>query len=385
MQIPNKGSVQKPRYEIILEYIKEKIYSGEYAVGSRVPSEKELSDQFNVSRITSKKALDLLVSKNMIERIPGRGSYVTFNQEVEDEPLEVDRDGYLLGYIVPEFDESYGYELFLALEQTASKYFTNVIVKPTNGNAQKEKEAIKTLLELGVDGLIILPVSGEYFNEEILKLNINSFPHVLIDRYLTGFDTTSICSDNVQASMAGVNYLFDLNHKNITLFAPPYEDTSAIEDRIDGFIQAYAEKSIKVNKDLWLTNLISTLPINRNDDQPIRRDIDLIKSHLQVHPEISAVFAMEYNIAVLTRIAALELGLSIPEDLSIICFDSPKKAIDRYLFTHIKQNEKSMGEKAVEAVLSLIKKEKYQTKTFLETKLVLGDSTAECKNHITNP
>lgn len=49
------------------------IKNGTYASGSRLPSEKELSSNYDVSRITSKKALEMLAEQNMITRMPGAG------------------------------------------------------------------------------------------------------------------------------------------------------------------------------------------------------------------------------------------------------------------------------------------------------------------------
>src|SRR5690625_3342658 len=69
-----------PLYEKIYKDLLEKITEGEFKYGDRVPSEKELAKKFNVSRITSKKALDILAEYKVIERIRGKGSFVLNNQ-----------------------------------------------------------------------------------------------------------------------------------------------------------------------------------------------------------------------------------------------------------------------------------------------------------------
>ena len=77
-------------YEKIYNDILEGIQTSKFPPGSKLPSEKELSIQYNVSRITSKKALDMLAEQNLISRMPGKGSYVMENQENEylrQEPL----------------------------------------------------------------------------------------------------------------------------------------------------------------------------------------------------------------------------------------------------------------------------------------------------------
>ncbi len=60
----------------ILRYIHEAIIEGRLAPGSRVPTEKELSEQYQVSRITSKRALTELEQNQLIYRVQGSGSFV---------------------------------------------------------------------------------------------------------------------------------------------------------------------------------------------------------------------------------------------------------------------------------------------------------------------
>ncbi|WP_413376011.1 GntR family transcriptional regulator [Alkalihalobacillus sp. 1P02AB] len=376
MSHPLNNIQKKPRYEIIYEEIKQKIMSKAYKIGDRIPTEKELIDYYNVSRITTKKALDQLVHDGLIERIAGKGTFVIGSEGHETPKLPKNTKGYIIGFVFPEIEEEHVTGLLIkSLNIAAREYSIDIVIKQTFGNIELEKEAIVSLLNLGVDGMIILPVSGEYFNEEVLKLTINKFPHVLVDRYFKGIQTTSICTDNANAAKNAVNYLFDKNHQQIAVFSPPYKDISAIEERVDGFIQAYAERGHMVNRNIWLTDLISELSSNKGNEELIERDIQVIKEHLLKYPEISAIFAVHYNIAVLVKIAADELNLLVPDDLSIICFDGQRKTRDRFRFTHIEQDQKEMGEKAIEALVALIEENNYPDKVTISTNLVEGEST----------
>jgi GntR family transcriptional regulator, arabinose operon transcriptional repressor len=379
MANPFENVKQKPRYERIYSELKTKIIDKQIRPGEKLPTEKELIDYYQVSRITTKKALDMLVSDNLIKRIPGKGSFVISGDENSGTEIKTKNRPLLIGYVVPDFDDSHGLELFLSAEKMAAQTNMNIVVKRTYGDVNREKEAINALLELEVDGMVILPVSGEYYNEEIVKLNIQKFPHVLIDRYLKGFSTTSVCTDNRGTSKQCVHYLFDMNHDKISLIAPPFKDTSAIEDRIDGFIQAYAERGVSVDKDLWLTSLTSTLPFPKNTEEEISQDIEMIKEHLKKFPEISAVFAMEYNVAVLVKEAAAELNMAVPADLSIICYDHPLNTIGRHRFTHIKQDVEKMTGKALEGVAALIEGREFPVKTTLDAELIIDTSTVAKK------
>ena len=67
-------------YKKIYHFIKEQIESGRLQIGDRLPTEKELSEQFSVSRITSKRALVELEQEGLITRSRGKGSFVAENQ-----------------------------------------------------------------------------------------------------------------------------------------------------------------------------------------------------------------------------------------------------------------------------------------------------------------
>ena len=58
-------------YERIYKDLLTKIMKQEYLPGDKLPTEKELTDEYHVSRITAKKAMDMLAYKEFIKRIPG--------------------------------------------------------------------------------------------------------------------------------------------------------------------------------------------------------------------------------------------------------------------------------------------------------------------------
>lgn len=76
-----KKSAQMPLYEQVLKELKGKIISGVYKKGELLPSEKELIEEFGVSRITIRKTLSILAEMGFIETSKGRGSEVLFSFE----------------------------------------------------------------------------------------------------------------------------------------------------------------------------------------------------------------------------------------------------------------------------------------------------------------
>ncbi|MEX1028777.1 MAG: GntR family transcriptional regulator [Paenibacillaceae bacterium] len=374
----------KPMYERIYDALSGDIIGRKYEIGERVPSEKELAEQFNVSRITSKKALELLANVGLIVRKPGRGSFVAgqspvqMTNTIERTNASKSSGQTMIGLVMTDFDDSYGTGLLSGIERASGDNDCFLVLRRSYGIPANEKKAIEALLELGVDGLIIFPAQGEFFSAEILKLVIEQFPLVLIDRHLKGVAATSIGTDNASAAKVGTDFLLDLGHKHIGFLMPPPSDTTAIEDRIEGFIQAHAERGVLVDRGLWINDITCTLP-NSFKQPNIEKDIDKIKQHIQQNPGITALFAVEYNIAVIAKAALDQLGLRVPEDISILCFDSPSSNLGNYSFTHLLQDQEYMGVKALEDVLKLQSGETLPNKIFLQAKLVIGQSTASVR------
>ncbi|MEF3306325.1 GntR family transcriptional regulator [Paenibacillus sp. GYB003] len=380
----------KPMYEQIFEEVKRRIVSKAYGPGERIPSEKQLADEHGVSRITSKKALELLAGEGLIVRKPGKGSFVAEPESGgTDEAAVPDRAGKArptvktagkpemttIGLIMTDFGNSYGTGLVYGMESASRERDCFLVLRRSFGVPDQEEQSIRQLLQLGVDGLIVLPAQGEYFNAEILKLVIRKFPLVLVDRHLKGVAAASISTDNAAAAQKATEYLFGLGHERIAFVSPPPADTTAVEERIEGFIRAHAERGVAVDRTLWATDLTSTLPSRFRDDN-IERDIAALTEHLRSKPAITALFATEYNIALLARKAAERLGLRVPQDVSIVCFDSPPTRLgEGYAFTHMRQDEERMGRLAVEHVLRLRNGEPVPNKTMLEAELVVGEST----------
>ncbi|MFD2615027.1 GntR family transcriptional regulator [Paenibacillus gansuensis] len=379
-------SPSKPMYERIFEALRQQIESKHYQVGDRVPSEKELGDEYNVSRITSKKALELLANEGYIVRQPGRGSFVAEPSKpgaaagsgVSNFQRGRNTSGKLLiGLIITDFGDSYGTGLVYGMEEASRNADSYLVVRRTFGIPALEEQAIKGLLELGVDGLIIFPAQGEFFNAEILKLVIERFPFVLVDRHLKGISAGSISTDNVAAAKAGAEYLFGLGHHQIGFLTQPPADTTAIEERIEGFIQAHAEHGIPVDRELWMENITATLPSAYTDENKAK-DIEKIKEHLLKYPQITALFAVEYNIARLAVSAVRELNLNVPDDISVICFDCPDTN-GIYQLTHLRQNQEEMGRMAFEHVLKLKEGDAVPGKIQLEASLIIGESTGPAR------
>lgn len=91
----------QPLYAQLTAILKNQILSGRWEPGHKLPSERELCEQYNVSRITVRKALNDLAVQNLIHSVPGKGTFVSLPQLREPlRPLssfteDMKRRGYL--------------------------------------------------------------------------------------------------------------------------------------------------------------------------------------------------------------------------------------------------------------------------------------------------
>ena len=351
----------EPLYEQIYKHILADIEKGELQPGDRVPSEKELSDQYSVSRITSKRALQVLEQQGFVDRARGKGSFVAKNIAVgtnlprarEEFNGSILKDQFMGAFIIPDFADSFGSRLLRSVETNMRSHNMAMLFRRTGESLDEEARAIDALLEAGVDGLIVFPVHGEFYNERLLRMVLDRFPLVLVDRYLKGISACSISVDNQRAARDLTEYLIRLGHTRIAFVSPPVQGTSTIEERMQGVTAGLAAHGLPFSADDCLTNLYSTLP-DAFMPENIQKDEETIKSFLETHPQLTAFVVCEYNLALVVEQVLIRLGHQIPRDFSVVCFDSVEDAIHGPHFTHIHQDEVFMGEKAVELLLAQI-------------------------------
>jgi len=385
VQLVSEASL--PLYQKIYNDLVEKITQGDYQEGDRIPSEKELAEEYHVSRITSKKALEMMAERKLITRAPGKGSFVGNGELSESTQMDENPDlsdasqrkPFLFGLLLPDFSESFGTTLISGAEQEGARENCYLVVKKSYGRQDVEEKALNALLELGVAGIIIMPVHGELYSRKILELALNGFPIVSVDRCMNGIPISFVGTNNNEASEKATDFLLDLGHNHISVLSPPYQNTSTISDRVEGFIKSHAQHGIEIDDSIWRTDLISTLP-GKDSGKSRQEDISKIVELLRDNPEITCLYALEYNIALLAMRAAKSIGKRVPEDLSIVCFDSPDSHYQYeceggYRFTFVRQREAEMGATAVRLLLRQIQEKKGPEKIHLDADLIMGLST----------
>ena len=348
-------------YLQVYNYIRDAILAKRYQPGDAILTEQELMTKFEVSRMTTNRALQMLVSEGWVVRRAGIGTFV--NDRLPDEQgavfsagdaraidsEEQSRKVSSIGFVVPFLDGTFGRILLAQLEKLASQRDMSVTISSSYGDQAREQEAILRLVETGVDGLVVLPVNREFYNEAILRLNVEKFPVVLVDKSLPGISIPAVVSDNYGAAKALTTHLLQLGHKKLAFCAPPLGGTTSLMDRYQGFEDAVKEQGGIVESDHVLTcNLVASGPRGLDESQ-----VDEIREFLIVHPEVTAVLATDDSLAEHVLAAAVDASRKIPQALAITCFDGGYTQHALWNFTRAVQNEREMANRAFEILEQL--------------------------------
>ncbi|WP_083511846.1 GntR family transcriptional regulator [Alicyclobacillus acidiphilus] len=372
-------------YEKVFNDLKSRILSGEYLPGDMIPTEQELMSQFGVSRMTTNRALQMLTNEGLVARKAGVGTFVldhvgsksekTFGHSQTD-PAGSHHTGSkqsLVGFVIPFLIHSFGPGLLAALEQRLRSNGISLAVACSEGSQDIEASAIERLVDNGAQGLIVMPVNGEYYNPAILKLHVERFPIVLVDKRLAGLPVPSVCTDNVDASRRLTEHLVSLGHREIAFFSPTIAGTSTLQDRFTGFSQAMEAAGLRVNPSYCIETTRWDGPRHELD----AGQLNAVVQFLERNPKVSAVFATDDDLAKYWHTAARSVGRRVPEDLAIVCFDGLGPYRVDWTFTSAMQDQELMAEHAVRVLLDLLQDKGWEQpdEVLVPANIFVGEST----------
>lgn len=270
----------------------------------------------------------------------------------------------LIGVIVPLIDHPFYSRLAMTIEQKLFQHDYRAIICNSGEDGDRERAYIEMLLRQRVDGFIInSAVVNTNYLHELENLNI---PYVLIDRDLPEAECSKVFSDNSQGGYIGMEHLIQLGHKRIGVIgALAY--TEPMTRRIRGTRDALSAYGIEADPELLVTA----------DTQLFDMGYESAKKLLMLDSPPTAIFSLTDVTAVGVMHAVSELGMKIPDDISILGYDN--LPIASYMIPQLSTVEQpiiEMGEKAVELLLNHIRETTHPIeKAVLRTQLILRQST----------
>lgn len=326
---------------------------------------KELARLLNVSVSTVSKALNdnPEISDHTMQRVKELAKLNHYVPNASAVNLKTKRTR-TIGVIIPEILSHFFAKALHGIETKATELGYRIIICISNESIKKEAEGITTLMNGQVDGLIMslskeTQASLKMHHLEALK-NSN-IPLVLFDRILPEVDCDKVLiNDSLQAKKA-VLELYASGCRKIAYFSG-IQNTSVDNERKKGYVEAI--------KHLHAEEFIVSFD---KRDFPDEKLIQLVNND-----KIDAVLASDELGAILVMKSALNAGIKIPEDLSVIGFTN---GIMSEHFTPslstVDQHAEEQGKLALGILINRIEGRLLgQTKEYkIETSLIHRDST----------
>lgn len=213
-----------------------------------------------------------------------------------------------IGVVIPELNNTFCAEIITGMEDILRSHGYATIVCDCRTDKKLEREAVEFLTRRRVDGIINMPVDEE--GNHLKRFQKTGKPIVLIDRKIQGINCDSVLVDNKKAAEDAVRYFIERGHRNIGIIGGP-EEVFTAQERMAGYYKALESAGIPVSESLiW------------HGDYTIQGGVRGLEELVQNNPEMTAVFVTNYEMTMGAMIGVNELGIRIPEQLSMIGFDN---------------------------------------------------------------
>jgi len=358
MRNPNGERRDTPFHRILTD-IEERIDRADLNPGDVLPTRVELAKQYDVARATIDKALAELSRRGLIDSGSGRRTLVLDRNAKQEVATTI---GVLWNW--PEDQERQGGDyldlLFRGIREACAEYLLEVHFRSAPLHTWTELVQGK-----GAQGLLV--VRPDYADATIIDgIHAAGVPVVLVPGVLDESPVPSISSDNEAGTEAAVEHLYQLGHRDIGLVGL----TATLPDhfeRLKAFLETTGRRGMTVRPE-WIC-----LAHERNPSLFRERLSQWLRPDHFPTAILSSDFMM--TLAVLGRLR--DLGLSVPEDISVVTFDDPPTAAQMHpSLTAVAQQIPLLGYRAIQRLREIVTGHDVPHIDRLPTHLIARESTA---------
>lgn len=271
----------------------------------------------------------------------------------------------IIGVIVPELANHFFSGVLSGMETVAEEKDYHVIVCQSSEDYQREIKNVQTLIKARVCGVLISQSKTTTKYDHFQELIDNDIPVVFFDRICTGIDSDKVVVDDYSGTLTAVDYMIKTGCKRIAFFSAPLH-LEISKNRKNGYLDALRKNNLPVDENLIRIADTKELGYARAKEilmEPNRPD---------------AFMAMNDYTASGILLATKELGLKVPDDISICGFSNSNVSQDTDpMLTTMDQHPKKVGEEAMTLILEKIEKpENISRKNkIIKTSLIARQST----------
>jgi LacI family transcriptional regulator len=326
---------------------------------------KDIARDLNVSLITVSKAIrgNTDISDATRERVLKRVRELNYKPNMMARSLATGRS-FIMGLIVPDLLNPFLTELAQSLADALRTHDYALIVTPSGGNPELERSEIHMMLARGVDALLLASCQA---SPKELSGTRPQTPIVLVDRPFPHLRGHFVGSDDRAGGKLAADHLLDLGRRHIAYIGSP--DLGPTAERYLGFREALGGHDVLLRNDM-------ILPSSLLQEADIEGYV-MMQQLLRKRRRPDAVFCHNDMVAIGAMCAALNAGVSIPQDIAFVGFDDVR--FSRYLpipLTSVSQQTKEIGDQAAALALALVTKNVARAaKILLAPKLVVRESS----------
>ncbi|HZG60966.1 MAG TPA: LacI family DNA-binding transcriptional regulator [Anoxybacillus sp.] len=268
-----------------------------------------------------------------------------------------------IGLIIPDVANPFFSEIARKVEDRGRELEFNVLMCNTDNNPETEEMYLSLLKQKSVDGIIIGTTTNNY--TVLNELLCDHFPVALIAQDIPELAINVVRVDDFLGGYQATSHLVSLGHKKIAIILGNLSRTSD-KYRFQAYRQVLEENGLEYDE-----KLVIYTDYSMEDGK--RAALEILKSPQRP----TAIFACFDSLAVGVYQAAKELGLHIPNDLSVVGFDNTILAtiVDPPLTT-IAQPIDEMGRQVVDLLVREIEGEKTtKQRVILPPELIIRNST----------
>jgi GntR family transcriptional regulator of arabinose operon len=341
----SKAAIQLPKYQQVVEAVKNEILSGRYQPGQKLPSEAALVKRFGASRITIGRALRELRQAGLIQSRAGSGSYVG--------PAASGDEGLLFGLLIPNLGDT---EIFGPICQGMSQapqarknalLWGNIAPDPETKEEQTW-ELCQQYIAKKVAGVFFAPLERAAANDQtnyrvISALERANIPVVLLDRCILPYPRRSrhdlVGIDHRRAGYMITEHLIKLGCRRIAFVGYP-NSAATVTARIGGYRDALFTAGISMASDL-----VRTLDSDQASD--VQMVIEALKPEGIVCANDRTAGHMMHGL--------IQMNYRIPQDVRVVGIDDVEYAsLLPVPLTTVHQPCKEIGMAAVAAMLERV-------------------------------
>lgn len=298
---------------------------------------RDVAESADVSRSTASRALTGrgYVAPTVRERVRAAAHQLGYVPDATAQHLR-QKSGNSIGVLVSDLRNDFYASLAAGISQQARTLQYTTILTDDGGLPAVEAEAAEAFVALRVAGVIVTPASEQVAD----YLGRHRIPVVEVDRQFAAGKCDAVVVDNRGSARELTSDLVALGHRRIALMIYETRWTTAL-DRLAGYEDALRAAGVPSDPSLVITSGWNVA------------DARVAAYRVLAAPNRpSAIFAANNVLAEGAWRAAADLGLVVPDDLSLVCFDDvPWMSMVRPGVTAVGQDAVALGAAAVNALL----------------------------------